>query len=198
MVIRMNNKIEEKNVNILWNYSKFEYTIDKKGKLIPISRWNLIGKLIKMILDRNGELTKRIHEAVRQTLEFIQKSNEDHKLVYVRNQGKDFLSIFHDVERFYSSHYPSYLLAQKVKKQFENVTSVSGAADRIIEQKSLYPKDNSVGFDPCQFYGSKRDRRILNFQEYGFTYSSNENNISYRVDGKKNEGLGFFFFPGKS
>lgn len=127
------------NTDILWNSTEdANFNVDNEGRLSVISKWNLIGRLVKWVRDWNGDVTAKINEAIKETFDGIRESNAQNKFIYVRKRGNFW---FFDSVRAYSSHYPAYYVAEKIQKssQFSKANSIQEVASNILNEKKLYP-----------------------------------------------------------
>lgn len=153
----MNTATFNNNLDILWNQPDARLTCDKNDKLSTISSWNVIGRLINWIADRNGSMTRKIQEAAQKTLHQIVEENNQGKshLVYVRNSDHH---IFFDATLAYSPYFPADYLAKRITEIPKFKTgSIQAEANLILAQKDRYPKSKYPDD------GSNADNRVLHW-----------------------------------
>lgn len=163
----MDYKIAKRNADLLWNIldrngiSKATLNVDNKGQISTIAKWNLVGRLVRWIRDRNGELTKKIHEVTAQTLNCISDYNQEKKLensnlrFYVKRGSESYWI------PNYSSIYPADYLAKRVivSPLFGNNESIKIAAQKLIDNKDIYPSFANNAAD-------KNDERVLWWDDF--------------------------------
>jgi hypothetical protein len=169
----------EHNAEILWNSSDSTIFNLDGNRLSTISRWNFIGRFIKWIKDRDGSLTAKINDVVKNTFETIAGVNEGKtnfickggkKLVYVHDKGKGLWAFLFDATYAYSKQYPAYLMADKIRQnpQFSDNNNVRPAVMKVFMQEPLYPvsKDKMKLPNPSYANGNiYEDRKVLYFYE---------------------------------
>ena len=71
----MKSSVVEFNLSNLYNHPNGNFTADKEGKLIRISKWNVIGRIIKYISDRfcGNCITNRVNEVILKTFQQIRR-----------------------------------------------------------------------------------------------------------------------------
>jgi hypothetical protein len=70
----MDNSIVYHNANFLWNFSDRHLDVDSQGKLSVIQDWDLCSRIRKFFRNWKGAVTQKIHNAVLQTLDSIEKT----------------------------------------------------------------------------------------------------------------------------
>jgi hypothetical protein len=144
----MNPQDFQVNANVIWN-SHYEggsiLDVDGKGRLSIISEWNYIGRFIKWVRDwcTNGSVTERINCAVKKTLEDIIASNEEGKLVYMRDWYSEYNAI-NDL----SPHYPSSLVKQynfPPNHPISNISEIKLLVERLSKQSERFPRSVDDG-----------------------------------------------------
>lgn len=165
----MKNEVTLSNIQLLWNHSENEnWDVNRDGKLSILSNWNLIGRFIKWISNRNGEVTAKIHTAIKETLDVIASAHEKKQLVYVRNE--DPKADFFKATLAYSPQFPAYYLAEKISKSsFSKDSSIKEIAERIVIQKDHYPNSKTI-----KSASANVDLKILSWhEEYPSAFDQN-------------------------
>lgn len=148
------NAIHRHNAHLLFNYPNANFDIRHNGELCIISWYNLLGRFIKWIRNWHGEVTLKIHRAVKDTLEAIYNHNDaanpkDYStMFYVREDRKGWF--FNNVDP-YSHYYPAHFLHTSIQSshqfaadddnlyQSKLISEISKIGKRVSGQNNQYP-----------------------------------------------------------
>ncbi len=135
------------NLQTLWNYTEANLWVDPEQNISVISKWNLLYRVIKVILDFNGGITKKINEAVKETFnEFC---------AAVENNQNDLYYVYDASDIKGTSLYPAFLVAQRVQSsnQFKMNIQICDVAGKTIETTTnLFPNSK----EPLYRYVSRK------------------------------------------
>lgn len=155
----MNIYIREENTATLWKYCNTDaiFSVDQNERLYVISKWNLLGRFVKYIQDRNGNLTKKINETVLNTLTSIREENSKGKvLIYIKQWERECncFQIFFEIiflgsiKPVATTSFPAYYLADCIKNSRFSSTQIDMIVQQIKDQESLYPHQISGRLHP--------------------------------------------------
>lgn len=77
----MNVKTAEYNFNLINKHPNGNFYLNKKEKIVEISKWNLIGRLIKYCKNRNGAIRRKVNSAILETLQTVNKTPDQKQTV---------------------------------------------------------------------------------------------------------------------
>lgn len=69
----MDIKTAEKNFYLIDKHPKGNFYVNKNDKIIEISKWNLIGRIIKHYSNRNGDVREKVNSIILETLKVVNK-----------------------------------------------------------------------------------------------------------------------------
>ena len=148
----MDIDLVKQNATILFNAADRNLTCDGKGEISVISKWNLIGRLIKWMSNRDGSVTKKVCRAAFETLVEIDRLNstDPFKRFYVWHEEVGFT--FFDATKAYSSYYPADKLVSAINNvdKFKQDSDIQKVSSDILKHMDLYPTVNKQ--DPSKTF----------------------------------------------
>jgi hypothetical protein len=112
----MDTKTAEYNFKLIDKHPTGNFYVNDKGKIVEISKWNLIGRLIKYCNNRNGGVQRKVNAAITETLQTVNVTLDQKQAILSKiskSRGIPLQLLDHKIQNIASLEKPGFRVIAK-------------------------------------------------------------------------------------